>query len=87
MLKKTVALVNESGLQTGPTAQFVKLANTFQSHIKVFYKGRTSNAKSTLEMMLANAAQGEEITIQADGVDETQAIAALEQLVASGFKG
>lgn len=85
MKQKTVTIVNESGLHARPVAQFVKLANTFQSVIQVIYRGRYVNAKSMMDMMLAAASKGEAIVVQADGPDEGQAVAALEQLLSEGL--
>lgn len=87
MQQKTVTLVNESGLHARPAAQFVKLANSFKSAIKVIYRGRTVNAKSMIEMMMAAASRGEEVVIQADGPDEVEAVTALERLLTSELKG
>lgn len=81
MREKSVVLTNESGLHARPAAQFVKLANSFKSSIKVTHKGRTVNAKSMIEVMMAAAPKGSEIVIQADGPDEADALAALENLL------
>lgn len=86
MQQKIVTIVNESGLHARPAAQFIKLANTFQSVVQVLYRGRTVNAKSMIDMMLAAASKGETIVVQADGSDEEQAVAALEQLLLEGLK-
>ena len=43
------------------------------------------DGKSIMGLLLLSAAQGSTITITADGVDETEAIAALCVLVESGF--
>lgn len=85
MQQKIVAIINESGLHARPAAQLVKLANTFQSTIQILYRGRTVNAKSMIDMMLAAASKGETIVVQADGPDEEQAVAALEQLLSEGL--
>lgn len=85
MQQKTVTIVNESGLHARPAAQFVKLANAFQSVIQVIYRGRYVNAKSLMDMMLAALSKGETIVVQAEGPDEGQAVAALEQLLSEGL--
>lgn len=81
MREIAIVLRNESGLHARPAAQFVRLANSFESSIKLTYKGRTVNAKSMIEVMTAAAPKGSEIVIRADGPDEAEALAALENLL------
>lgn len=86
MQEKTVTIMNPTGLHARPAAQFVRLANTFQSSLKVVYKGRPVNAKSMIEMMLAAAGRGEQIVIQAEGPDAELALNALENLLTKGLE-
>lgn len=86
MQEKTVTIMNPSGLHARPAAQFVRLANAFQSSLKVVYKGRMVNAKSMIEMMLAAAGRGEQIVIQAEGPDAELALNALENLLTKGLE-
>lgn len=81
MREMSIVLTNESGLHARPAAQFVKLANSFESSIKLIYKGRAVNAKSMIEVMMAAAPKGSKVVIQADGPDEADALAALENLL------
>jgi phosphocarrier protein len=43
------------------------------------------NAKSIMGVMMLAAGKGSTITIEADGIDEMEAMNALEQLVAARF--
>ena len=43
------------------------------------------DGKSIMGILLLAASRGTELTITADGVDETGAVAALVDLIASGF--
>ncbi len=85
MKEQEVTIVNKSGLHARPAAQFVKLASTFQADVKVIYRGKTVNAKSMIEMMLAAAAQGENIRIQTHGPDEDAALQAMAELIEEGL--
>jgi PTS hybrid protein len=78
----TVTLINEDGLHARPAAEFVKLASTFRSEIRV----QGADAKSMLRVMGLGARPGTDVTIEATGDDAREAVAALEALVAGGFE-
>ncbi|MCR4425141.1 MAG: HPr family phosphocarrier protein [Firmicutes bacterium] len=83
-METTVVVRNESGLHARPAARFVKAANSFKSEIRILHKGKTVNAKSMVEMMLAAISQGETITIVTNGPDENEAMLALTAFVSGG---
>lgn len=83
MVEKQVILRNASGLHARPAAEFVKIAQSFESDIKVIRGECTWNAKSILALLSGGISAGDEIAIRADGVDEQQAIDALIALLAS----
>lgn len=55
--------------------EVVQIACGFESEIKICYKDKTINAKSLMGMMIFDVAKEETFTVQADGVDEKEAIA------------
>jgi phosphotransferase system HPr (HPr) family protein len=76
------------GLHARPAALFVKLASTFSSTISicnVSTSGKWANAKSILSVLTCGVKQGDRIEVKAEGADESQAVEALEKLVASNF--
>jgi phosphocarrier protein len=81
-----VTIVNVLGLHARAAARFVKLADTFKSQIRVGRGQQTMDGKSILRLLLLAAARGTELTISAEGPDETQAIAAIAALVSRGFE-
>jgi len=81
-----VAIVNALGLHARAAAKFVKLASGFRSQIRVTRSQRTVDGKSILGLLLLAAARGSQIEITADGIDETEALAALIALVGRGFE-
>jgi phosphocarrier protein len=85
MTEQTTTIVNPLGLHARPAAQFVKLANTFASDIEVLKEGVPVNGKSIMGVMILAAECGSSVTIRANGADEAAAVAALVQLVGSGF--
>ncbi|OIH93636.1 dihydroxyacetone kinase phosphoryl donor subunit DhaM [Curtobacterium sp. MCBA15_001] len=77
----TVELVNESGLHARPAAEFVKTAAKYDAAVRV----NGVDAKSLLGIMALALPQGATVTIEASGDDATEAVAALDSLVRSGF--
>jgi phosphocarrier protein HPr len=85
MIKATVRINNKLGLHARASAKLSKLAGTFRSDVSLSRNGRRVNAKSIMGVMMLAAAKGSRIMIQTDGPDETEAIAAVAQLVAERF--
>jgi phosphocarrier protein len=85
MTSRTVTVVNQLGMHARAAAKFVHLATRYQAHVRVARDGREMDGKSIMGILLLAAARGSTITITAEGVDEADAVAALSELVASGF--
>jgi phosphocarrier protein len=85
MTELQATIVNPLGLHARPAAQLVKLASGFQADIEVEKEGLTVNAKSIMGVMMLAAECGSTITLRATGPDESQAVAALLDLVSQGF--
>lgn len=83
--ESSVRIVNDLGLHARPSAEFVKLAGKYRSEISVSRDGVAVNGKSILGVMTLAAEQGATLVIRAEGEDATDAVTALEQLVARGF--
>ena len=85
MTSRSVSVTNPLGLHARAAARFVHLASRFTSQIRVARGTRVMDGKSIMGILLLAAARGTTLTITADGVDETNAVDALTQLVESGF--
>ena len=85
MTSRTVTVVNQLGLHARAAAKFVHLATRFESQIRVIRDTKVMDGKSIMGILLLAAARGTAITVEAAGVDEQAAVAALVQLVESGF--
>ena len=85
MLEQDIQIVNRLGLHARAAAKLVHLANGFESDVWLIRDGEEVDAKSILGILLLAAAQGSELRVRCDGRDETQALAALVDLVADGF--
>ncbi len=85
MQDKTVTIVNKLGLHARAAAKFVTLASSFASNITLTRNSQQVNGKSIMGVMMLAASRGCEMTINADGDDETEAIDRLSELVAQRF--
>jgi len=85
MTSRTVVVNNPLGLHARAAARFVRLASGFACQVRVRRDGREMDGKSILGILLLAAGQGTELVLSADGVDETDAVDALAELVTSGL--
>jgi phosphocarrier protein HPr len=85
MTSRSVTVVNQLGMHARAAAKFVHLAGRFTAHVRVARDQREMDGKSIMGILLLAAARGMTIAISADGPDEQDAIAALCELVESGF--
>ena len=79
---------NRLGLHARPAAQFVSTASRFQADITIRNLTRGTgpvNAKSINQVATLGVRQGHEILVSASGPDAAEALAALKELVESGF--
>jgi len=81
LLEKTVVVGGKEGLHARPAAAFVKAASKFKCKVSLTHKGRLVNAKSTIDMMMSAASEGELIIMRTDGEDEETAMAELSLMI------
>ena len=85
MIKTNITINNKLGLHARASAKLTKLTGTFRSDIFMSRSGRRVNAKSIMGVMMLAAGLGASVTIDADGPDAEQALAALRSLIADKF--
>lgn len=85
MTSETVSVVNTLGIHARPAAQIVRCSARFACQITLTVGGETVNAKSIMGVMTLAACRGSLIEIQADGEDEKEAVAAIAELIGTGF--
>jgi phosphocarrier protein len=84
-LRKYITILNDKGLHTRPATELVKCASMYKAELFLHYQGLSVNAKSLLGILMLAAARGAKITLEAEGDDAEEAIAALADLVKSKF--
>jgi phosphocarrier protein len=68
-----------------PAAAFVKMAAQFKAAVRVGRGGLEVDGRSIMGVLMLAAEQGAELRIVAQGEDAEAALAALSELVLSGF--
>ncbi|SJZ81015.1 phosphocarrier protein [Pilibacter termitis] len=76
---KEFHIVAETGIHARPATLLVQTASKFNSDVTLDYKGKSVNLKSIMGVMSLGVGQGADVTITADGADEADAIAAIEE--------
>jgi len=85
VISEQIHIINRLGLHARAAASFVKLASSFDSDIFLVYGEQSVNGKSIMGIMMLAASQGTEMLIEVKGVDETEAAAALVNLINNRF--
>lgn len=85
MIRKEIVIVNKLGLHARAAAKFVTLASQFGCGIQVCRGTKCVNGKSIMGVMMLAAAKGVVVEVVADGDDEQQAVAKLEELIMQRF--
>ena len=78
-------LSNKRGLHARASAKFVEMADRFDAEVTVTKDGHSVTADSVMELLMLAASFGSTITIEAEGPDADEALAALQHLVEDRF--
>ena len=79
MIEKAIEVKVAQDLDARPIAMLVQVASRYESSIYIMSEGKKVNAKSIMGMMTLGLAAGENVTVNADGEDEANAIAEIEK--------
>lgn len=85
MQQLEIEISNKLGLHARASAKLTQMAGKFSAEVWVTREGRKVNAKSIMGVMMLAAAKGARIIIETDGADETEAMAALVELINDKF--
>lgn len=85
MITKKLSILNKLGIHARPAAQFVRVASRFQSDVTVVKDDEAVDGKSIMGIMMLAVGWGATITVKADGPDEAETMAAIEELIQSKF--
>ncbi len=85
MIEKKLLIINKLGLHARAAAKLTGLTSRFSSEIKISKEGRSVDGKSIMSVMMLAASKGTELSVSADGDDETDALNAIEALINNRF--
>ena len=85
MVEQTVEIINRLGLHARAAAKLVHLTGGFGCDVSLSYQGQEVDAKSILGLLLLAAPQGSQVAIRCDGDRESEAVAAISELIANRF--
>jgi phosphocarrier protein HPr len=80
MTERLVRVAAHEGLHARPAADFVRAVKESGAAVTISFNGRTADARSLLAVLTLGVAEGDEVTISAEGEDE-EAVAALAELL------
>ncbi|MBC7756431.1 MAG: HPr family phosphocarrier protein [Bdellovibrio sp.] len=85
MVNQEIEIINKLGLHARASTKLTQTASQFSSEIWIEKNGRKVNAKSIMGVMMLAAATGSMVTIEANGADEVEAMAAVKNLINDYF--
>ena len=84
--RRTVQIVNRTGLHARPCGAIVSLALEYQAVLSIRHGAQEVDGKSILHLMTLGAAHGAELELEAEGEDAEQLLESLVELIGSGFE-
>jgi len=85
LLERDLTIVNRRGLHARASAKLVKLVETFEADVHVSKDGQTVGGTSIMGLMMLAASPGCCIRVCVSGAEAEAAMAAISELVESGF--
>ncbi len=79
MVTREIRIGDHSKADASPVAMLVQLASKFESSVYVDQAEKHTNAKSIMGVMILRLAEGEKITVTAEGTDEETALAEIQK--------
>jgi phosphocarrier protein len=74
-----ITVLDDAGIHARPAGELVKTATKFDSNIKIINDDKEGDLKRIFSVMALGTKKGETVTIEAEGPDATEAIAAVEK--------
>jgi phosphocarrier protein len=85
MIRTTTTINNKLGLHARASAKLTKLAGSYPCEVFISRGERRVNAKSIMGVMMLAAGIGSEVTVEANGEREQEAVDAILALIADKF--
>ena len=85
MQQRKLTIVNRLGLHARAAVKLVTLCTRFVSDVVLVVDGNRANARHFIAILLLSASVGAQVSIEVNGSDEVEAIAAVTRLITTGF--
>lgn len=85
MPNRKVTILNELGLHARAANRLVECANQFNSDVHISNSERRVDGKSIMGLLMLAAGPGMQVEIETSGPDAQKALAALVDLISTGF--
>jgi phosphocarrier protein NPr len=85
VIERSIEIKNKLGLHARAAAKLVHTAARFKSDIKIRKGDEEVDGKSILGILLLAAGRGSTVLVKANGVDERDALDAVEKLIDARF--
>ena len=82
---RELLIINKRGLHARASAKFVQMVEAFDASITVSKDGTTVGGNSIMGLMMLAASPGSSVLVTASGKQATEALDALDRLVADKF--
>lgn len=83
MIEKQYEITGTEGLHARPASTLVGAVATFKSDLTIEYNDKSVNLKSILGVMSLGVASGSTVKIVANGEDEVEALAKVDEIMKS----
>jgi phosphocarrier protein len=81
MTREKIKILNKNGLHALPASRFVKLAEKFNSDIRIMKDGIEVSGKSIMGILTLACEKGSRVTLTCTGEDEKEALKALRKIL------
>jgi len=85
MISQAVTIINKLGLHARAATRLVNCAAAFECELWISNDEKTVNGKSIMGVLTLAASKGTQLTIEADGNDENEAIEDIINLINARF--
>ncbi len=80
-----IEIINKLGLHARAAAKLVSVSSRFSSTISITKGAKKVDAKSIMSVMMLAASKGTTLSIETEGDDQSQALAAITLLINNKF--
>lgn len=81
MQQCSYTIQDKYGMHARPAGQLVRLASAYQCAVTVQHEDRSCTLKTPMHLMALGIMQGDNITVQAEGTEESECIAAVRKFL------